>query len=362
MNLLKEFKSREICQKISEEISYISKQPVVIMEVCGGHTMAIYRYGIKELLPPTIKLVSGPGCPVCVSDISFIDKAIALSKEPDVIITTYGDLIRVPGSYSSLEKEKANGANVKIVWSALDAVKIAAENNNKKVVFLGIGFETTIPGSAMAILEAKKLGIKNFFVLSAHKIMPPAMSALIDEGIKIDAYLCPGHVSVITGSKIYEPISEKYRKPCVISGFEPVDILKSILMIVKQIEEHRAEVEIEYTRAVKREGNIKAQKLISEVFITRDDKWRGIGIIPLSGMKPNKSYYLYDAEEMLPLQCETTNEKKGCICGEILKGLKQPSECKLFNTVCKPENPVGACMVSNEGACAAFYRYGDYEK
>ena len=251
MNIREDFRNYRDCCALAERIRAESKTPVTIMEVCGGHTMALQRYGIPSMLPETVRLISGPGCPVCVSDIRFIDHAVALARKPEVIIATYGDLIRVPGSSSSLEKERAAGADVKVVWSALEAIAIALANPDKKVVFLGIGFETTTPGTAIGIIEAEKVSAGNFFVLSSHKVMPPVMTALIDEGVKIDAYLCPGHVSVITGSSIYEPIAEKYRKPCVISGFEPSDILQSIWMIVKQFEEKAARVEIQYKRVVR---------------------------------------------------------------------------------------------------------------
>jgi hydrogenase expression/formation protein HypD len=279
-----------------------------------------------------------------------------------VIITTYGDLVRVPGSTSSLEKEKASGKDIRIVWSALDAVSLAEKNPEKKVVFLGIGFETTAPGTAIAVLEAEKKGLDNFFTLCAHKIMPPAMAALIDEGVRIDAYLCPGHVSVITGSGIYEPIADKYGKACVISGFEPADILQSILMIIRQIEQGRSAVEIQYTRVVHPEGNRRAQSMLENVFAPRDDWWRGLGIIPGSGLQLGGTYSKYRAEDALPVTVEEPKEAPGCICGSILKGLKSPADCKLFSKMCTPDNPVGACMVSSEGACAAGYQYGSHEK
>ncbi|MBN1759692.1 MAG: hydrogenase formation protein HypD [Chitinispirillaceae bacterium] len=360
MNPSIDFKNREHCRALISQIKKESTKQAVIMEVCGGHTMALYRNGITALLPETIRMVSGPGCPVCVSDIRYIDHAIALAKRPDVIIATYGDLIRVPGSTSSLEKEKASGAAIIIVWSGLEAVDIAVRNPDKKVVFLGIGFETTIPGTAIAVMEARKKKVENFFALCSHKIMPPAMTALIDEGVRIDAYLCPGHVSTVTGSAIYEPIVSNYGKPCVVAGFEPADILQSILMIVRQIEAGQPAVEIQYTRVVHREGNPKAQSLINEVFTPADDWWRGLGVIPGSGLRLSDDYKKYDAAVMVPVTVEPTREAKGCICGSILKGLKYPADCPLFAKACTPDSPVGACMVSSEGACAAFYQYGEY--
>lgn len=357
MNLRTDFKNEAACSALLEQIKKESKTPVVIMEVCGGHTMALYRNGIHSLLPETVRMVSGPGCPVCVSDIRFIDHAIALSRKPEVIITTYGDLIRVPGSTSSLEKEKAAGADVRIVWSALDAVTLAQRHPDKKIVFLGIGFETTSPGTAIAVLDAQKKQVSNFFTLCSHKIMPPAMAALIDEGVLIDAYLCPGHVSVITGSGIYEPIAGRYGKPCVISGFDPTDILQSILMIVRQVAAKEARVEIQYTRVVHPQGNLRAQTMLDKVFTPADDWWRGLGVIRDSGLKLNDPFKQWDAMS-IPVEIEEAREAAGCICGSILKGIRQPIECPLFAKVCTPDTPVGACMVSSEGACAACYQYG----
>ena len=274
-----------------------------------------------------------------------------------MIITTYGDLIRVPGSTSSLDQEKAQGSDVRIVYSILDALKIAKDNKDKKIVFLGIGFETTAPSSAAGIVRAQMAAIRNFYVFSSHKIMPPAMEALIDEGVKLDGYIAPGHVSTITGIGIYENIPRKFGLGCVVSGFEPVDLLKAILMLVKQIESNDPKVEIAYTRVVKPEGNIKAQQMLEEVFELRDDWWRGLGVLPKSGMKIREKYVDFDAEVQIPVEVEPTREDKGCICGEILKGLKTPKDCKLFAKVCTPNNPVGACMVSHEGSCHAYYKY-----
>ena len=357
MKYIDEYRDKNLVLELAENIRRASTKSVSLMEVCGGHTMSIHKFGIPALLPPTIKLHSGPGCPVCVSSNKFIDQSVAYSRLDNVIITTYGDLIRVPGSTSTLDKEKANGADIRIVYSVLDALKIAKENKDKKVIFLGIGFETTAPGSAVGILNATEQKISNFYLYSSHKIMPPAMAALIDEGIKIDGYIAPGHVSTITGSAIYTDIAEKYGLCCVISGFEPFDMMKSIYMLVKQFETNSPKVEIEYKRAVKPEGNIKAQKIMNEVFELRDDWWRGLGVLPKSGLKIREKYSNFDAENKIEVEVEPTIEHKGCICGEILKGLKNPKDCKLFGKVCIPNNPIGACMVSNEGACHAYYRY-----
>ena len=356
MKYIDEFRDRELVQIISKEIRKISTKKINLMEVCGGHTMAIQKFGIPTLLPDTINLLSGPGCPVCVSDRKYIDHAIALGRRDDVIITTYGDLIRVPGSSTSLDKIKADGSDIRIVFSVLDALKIAQKTPDKKIVFLGIGFETTSPGSAAGIINADAQNIDNFYLLSSHKIMPPAMKALIDEGVKIDGYIAPGHVSTITGSAIYSDISEKYGLGCVISGFEPVDLLQSIYMLIKQFEEGKPAVEIQYIRAVRPEGNLKAQQMLEEVFELRDDWWRGLGVLPKSGMGLREKYGRFNAEN-IQVEIEPTREDTGCICGVILKGLKKPTDCKLFGKVCTPSDPVGACMVSHEGSCHAYYKY-----
>ncbi|MCD4736572.1 MAG: hydrogenase formation protein HypD [Bacteroidales bacterium] len=358
MKYIGEYRDKELVARIVGRIKQHSKNQIVLMEVCGGHTMAIQKFGIPSLLPDTIKLLSGPGCPVCVTDRKFIDKAVAYSRLEDFVITTFGDLIRVPGSTSSLEKERASGRDIRIVYSVLDALLIAKNNPDKKVIFLGIGFETTSPGSGAGIVNAMMAAMKNFYLFSSHKIMPPAMSALIDEGVAIDGYIAPGHVSTITGSGIYEDIPKKHGLGVVISGFEPVDLLQSILMLVKQIENGSPKVEIAYKRAVKPGGNPKALAILEEVFELRDDWWRGLGVLPGSGMKLRKKYRDFDAEVNIPVEVEPTREDKGCICGEILKGLKNPGNCKLFRKACDPANPVGACMVSHEGACYAWYRYG----
>jgi len=361
MKYIDEYRDKELILKLADEIKSISKKNVSFMEVCGGHTMSIHKFGLPSLLPENIKLLSGPGCPVCVTDKRFIDKAIAIARVDNVIVTTFGDLIRVPGSTSSLDQEKASGRDIRIVYSSQDSLNIALENPDKKVVFLGIGFETTAPTSAAAVIEAKAKGINNFYVYSSHKIMPPAMGALIDEGVKLDGYICPGHVSSITGTVIYEPIVNNYKLGCVVSGFEPLDLMQTILMLVKQMETDSPKVEIQYKRAVKREGNTKAQDIMNNVFELKDDWWRGFGIIPGSGLKIKEEYISHDADTEFDIDVEETKEEKGCVCGEILKGLKNPKDCKLFSKVCNPENPVGACMVSSEGACHAFYRYNNYE-
>ena len=357
MKYIDEYRDKKRVKPLIEEIKKVSKHPVTLMEVCGGHTMSIQKFGIPSLLPETVNLISGPGCPVCVSDRKYIDQAIAYLRLPGTIITTYGDLIRVPGSSSSLDKEKSQGKDVRVVYSVLDALEIAEKNPGKNVIFLGIGFETTTPGSAVGILNAKKRGLKNFYLFSAHKVMPPAMEALIDEDVKIDGYIGPGHVSVITGTGIYRFIPEKYGLGVVVSGFEPTDILQTILMLVKQFEEKRPAVEIQYTRAVRPEGNVQAQKMIDEVFEPRDDWWRGLGVLKQSGLKVRDKYSDFDAEACFEVEVEPTRHDKACICGEVLKGVAKPFECKLFGKACTPYDPVGPCMVSSEGACHAYYRY-----
>ncbi|HDO27772.1 MAG TPA: hydrogenase formation protein HypD [Bacteroidetes bacterium] len=357
MKYIDEYRDKALVLALAGEIKKVSSRPVKLMEVCGGHTMSIQKFGIPYLLPDTIQLISGPGCPVCVTSNSFIDKAIAYSRRDDVIITTYGDLIRVPGSSSSLEREKANGADVRIVYSILDALEIAKHNRRKKIVFLGIGFETTAPSSAAGIIKAQMAGIRNFYVYSAHKVMPPAMEALIDEGVQINGYIGPGHVSTITGEGIYLDIPKKFGLGVVISGFEPVDLMQAILMLVKQFENNDPKVEIQYTRAVKPEGNIKAQQMLDEVFEPGDDWWRGLGILKNSGLKIRGEYADYDSEKNIAVEVEPLKEPKGCICGDILRGVKKPKECKLFARTCTPSNPVGSCMVSSEGTCQAYYLY-----
>jgi hydrogenase expression/formation protein HypD len=357
MKYIDEYRNRDLIASLSEKIKQTSKRRLAIMEVCGGHTMSIQKFGLPSLLPDTIALISGPGCPVCVTDRKYIDKAIAFSGLDNVMVATYGDLIRVPGTYSSLDKEKARGRDIRIVYTTLDALTLAENNPTKTVVFLGIGFETTAPSSAISIQEANRRKIKNYMVFSAHKVMPPAMSALLDDGIAIDGYLGPGHVSTVTGSKIYYPLYEKYNISVVISGFEPADIMHSILMLVEQFETNHPGIAIQYKRAVTFDGNRKAQHIIHEVFEPRDDWWRGLGVLPDSGLGIRPEFQAFDAEKQLTVDVPPSKEPKGCICGSVLKGVKTPHDCSLFKTHCNPSNPIGACMVSSEGTCHAFYKY-----
>jgi len=357
MKYIDEYRKKELILAVSEKLKEVSKKEIALMEVCGGHTMAIHRFGLISLLPPTIRLISGPGCPVCVSGQHFIDTAMAYSKIPGVIITTYGDLIRVPGSSTSLEKERANGSDVRIVYSVLESLEIAKNNPEKKVVFLGIGFETTAPLTAAAILQAKKENIPNFFVLSAHKVMPPVMKALVEEGVKINGFIAPGHVSAITGTSIYDELASVCGLGVVVSGFEPADMMQAILMLALQIESGAPKVEVQYHRVVHSEGNKVAQKILTDVFELRDDSWRGLGVIPKSGLRIKEELSSFDAEKQFEVEVPESTEPKGCICGEILRGLKTPVDCPLFAKKCTPSDPVGACMVSGEGTCATYYKY-----
>ena len=357
LKYIDEYRNKEIAQRALQEIKNISKKRVNLMEVCGTHTVNIFRNGIKKMLPTSINLISGPGCPVCVTSLRYIDEIIALSRESDFIITTFGDMIKVPGSTSTLEKEKANGSDIRVVYSTLDALEVACNNPSKKIVFMGVGFETTSPTIASVVLKAQKDEINNFTVLSVAKIIPPAMKALLEgKEVNIDGFICPGHVSVIIGSRPYNFITTQYKVPCVICGFEPLDILQSIYMLVKQIEDDRAEVEIQYERAVKPEGNKIALDKIKEVFKVIDSDWRGIGNIPLSGLEIKDKYGKFNARKF-EVEIEETKESRGCRCGEVLRGVVTPPECPLFREACTPENPQGACMVSTEGTCAAYYKY-----
>ena len=357
MKYVDEYRNKDIIINLAEKLKTISKKEIVLMEVCGGHTMAIQRFGLRELLPPNIRLISGPGCPVCVSSQQFIDTAMAYSKLPDVIITTYGDLIRVPGSSTSLEKERAQGSAIRIVYSVLESLDIAKKNPDIKVVFLGIGFETTAPLTAAAILQAQKENISNFYVLSAHKVMPPVMKALVEEGVKIDGFIAPGHVSAITGSDIYRKLADDLGLGVVISGFEPADMMQAILMLTEQIENNAPFVENQYQRVVEEKGNRVALNRMNQVFEYRDDQWRGLGIIPLSGLKIREELSHFDAEKQFHIDVPVSTEPKVCICGQILRGLMTPMDCGLFGNKCTPSNPVGACMVSGEGTCATYYKY-----
>ena len=361
MNYQDEFRDRKLVAGLAYRIRRLTAgrtEPMTFMEVCGTHTMAIYQYGLRTLLPPQVRLISGPGCPVCVTPNGYLDRALALSRLPDVTIATFGDMLRVPGSRSSLMEERATGADVRIVYSPLDAVALAAKNPARRVVFLGVGFETTAPTIAGSILAAQARGLVNYFVLAAHKTIPGPMAILSsDPDLAINGYLCPAHVSAIIGADAYLPLAGRGIS-CVVTGFEPADVMQGVEMLVRQVVEGRYEVENQYRRVVSREGNRKAQEIIRQVFVTTDATWRGIGVIPASGLAIAPAFREFDAEVMIPVTVEETLEHPGCRCGDILRGKVSPFDCPLFAGVCTPESPVGACMVSSEGTCAAAYRYG----
>jgi len=362
MKHLHEYRDPELArlqlQAIQQAIAGFDRD-MTFMEVCGTHTMAIYQQGIRTLLPQQIRLISGPGCPVCVTPVAYVDHAVALSRRPNTMIATFGDMVRVPGSSSSLLNEQARGATIKIVYSPLDAVLLAEKHPATDVVFLGVGFETTAPTVAGAILTAARKNLRNFYVLCSHKTMPAPMVALAgDPELQVDGYLCPAHVSAIIGSNAYQPLAEGCRVPCVVTGFEPLDVLQGILMLVRQVVTGQARVETQYRRVVKPQGNIKAKALLNQVFEPCDARWRGIGDIPDSGLRLRPEFADFDAARQLPVAIEQPVEHPGCQCGEILKGKIRPQDCSLFRTICTPEHPVGACMVSSEGTCAAAYRYG----
>jgi hydrogenase expression/formation protein HypD len=359
MRFKDEFNNEELAAGLAEKIAQMaSGHPVTLMEVCGTHTMAIHRSGIVSLLPPSLRLLSGPGCPVCVTPNEFMDRAIAYAERTDCIITTFGDLFRVPGSRSSLAKAKAAGAAVKYLYSPEEALMVAQQNPHKKVIFLGIGFETTAPAIAATILEARELALGNFFVLSAMKVVPHTLRILVESAeLKLDGLLLPGHLSAITGTGIYDFLPREFAIACVISGFEPLDILQAIYMLTVQIVTGRTLLENQYTRIVTTGGNRKAQHIINEVFETCDSTWRGMGMIPQSGLRLKDCFSDFDAEKSIPISIGEPLEDPGCMCGQILRGLKTPLQCPLYRTRCTPENPVGACMVSSEGTCAAYYKY-----
>ena len=362
MKYIQEYRNPEIIKKILKLIEKKTEKydkNINLMEVCGTHTMVIGKFGIRGVLPENINLLSGPGCPVCVSPNSYIDKAIEFSKIENTIITTFGDMMRVPGSYSSLEKEKSKGREIKVVYSPFDALEIAEKRTDKNIIFLGIGFETTSPIVSSTIKIAKRKKIKNFYVFSGHKLIPPAMELLLkDDEVKIDGFICPGHVSTIIGKKPYNFIAENYNIPCVITGFEPLDIVESIYILIEKImSKQKGEVIIQYKRAVKEDGNRIARKNMEDVFEEIDSEWRGLGNIEKSGLKIKNDFDEFDAEKKFEVKIPEIKKESSCICGEILKGTKKPFDCKLFAKFCNPENPVGPCMVSSEGTCSAYYKY-----
>jgi hydrogenase expression/formation protein HypD len=346
--------TKALASRIGEELGCSSLK---LMEVCGTHTMSIYRFGLRDLLPKGLELLSGPGCPVCVTPTRYIDWAVAAVRLPGVVVATFGDMMRVPGSTSSLEDERARGGDVRIVYSPLDALGLAQRMSGKTVVFLGIGFETTAPTVAATILEAEKRKVSSFVVLCGHKLVPPALVHLASCGPDLGGLLCPGHVSVVIGWGAYEPIARDHGIPCVVAGFEPVDILRGVLMLARQRLSGRAEVQNAYPRVVTREGNTQAKELMSAVFETVKSEWRGLGEIPASGLALRDQFRKFDAAARLEVEVEPTKETPGCLCGPILAGLARPQECPHFGGACTPERPLGPCMVSSEGSCAAHYRY-----
>jgi len=348
---------KKVVKRIEEIMGSVGGT-IRLMEVCGTHTVAIFRQGIRELLPEGIKLLSGPGCPVCVTAIRDVDKAVAIAGWDGVILTTFGDMMRVPGSEKSLFNAKAEGADIRIVYSPLDALRTAEENRNRKVVFFATGFETTSPSVAGPIMEAERKGISNFYVYPVHKTVPPALKALLDSGeVRVDGFILPGHVSTVIGSIPYDFIAKEYGKPSVITGFDAGDILTGVMMLLEQISSKRSEVEIQYTRVVKKEGNPRAIAVLEESFEAEDAEWRGIGTIPVSGLRLREKYRHRDIRTLFDPVVSPAGEPPACSCGEVLKGIKIPSDCKLFGKVCTPDKPVGACMVSSEGSCAAYFKY-----
>jgi hydrogenase expression/formation protein HypD len=359
MRHINEYRDARLVQGVINEIRKITTRRWLIMEICGGQTHAILRYGLDQLLPPEIELVHGPGCPVCVTPLELIDKAILIASQPNVIFCSYGDMLRVPGSSADLLTVRANGGRVQVVYSPLDAIRIAQENPDKEVVFFAIGFETTAPANAMSVYQAAKLGLKNYSVLVSHVCVPPAMHAILGSPQnRVQGFLAAGHVCAVMGYWEYFPIAEKYRIPIVVSGFEPLDLAQGILMTVKQLEAGKIEVQNAYARVVTEEGNKPAQKLIQEVFEPCDRLWRGIGLIPMSGWKLRDQYAGFNAEMRFNTGTIQTKESPLCIAGQILQGLKKPHECSAFGTICTPQTPLGATMVSSEGVCSAYYRYG----
>jgi hydrogenase expression/formation protein HypD len=358
MKYIDEYRDGRIARALVGEITRRVTRPWALMEICGGQTHTIMRYGLDELLPSQIELVHGPGCPVCVTPLEIIDKAIALALRPEVTLVSYGDMLRVPGSHSDLFRAKAQGADVRIAYSPLEGVKIARAHPDRKVVFLAIGFETTAPPNAMAAWQAKREGLKNFSMLVSHVLVPPAMRALMTSPQnRVQAFIAPGHVCTVMGYQEYEALVRDFTVPIVVGGFEPADLLEAVLMLVKQLEQGEARIENQYVRSVSYEGNLPAQQVMKEVFEVADQKWRGIGSIPRSGLRLREEFATYDANRVFDLELVTADEPAECISALVLQGLKKPADCPGFAMRCTPENPLGAPMVSAEGACAAYYHY-----
>lgn len=358
MKYLDEYRDPVMAKNLAEKIHAITTKPWTIMEICGGQTHSIVKSGLEKLLPDSLSIVHGPGCPVCVTPLEIIEKAILIASKPNVIFTSFGDMLRVPGNTTDLLHVKANGGDVRVVYSPLDAVEIARKNRDKEVVFFAVGFETTAPANAMAVWQAHKYNVKNFSILCSHVLVPPAMEALLSSASnRVQGFLAAGHVCTVMGYEEYFPLVEKYKVPIVVTGFEPLDILHGILMLVTQLEEGRHELENQYARVVKREGNVSAQEMIFNVFEISHRKWRGIGDIPNSGYTLKPQFAMYDADRKFDLGSVDVQESPLCIAGNILRGLNKPHECSAFGKQCTPEHPLGAPMVSSEGACAAYYQF-----
>ncbi len=362
MKYVDEFRDRNHIVRLAELIGKEATGEYTFMEVCGGHTAAIHRFGIPSLLPPQIRLISGPGCPVCVTSASYIDALTTIAAGRDMIVALFGDLMRVPGTHLTPGEARAAGSDIRVVLSAHEALQLARSNPERKVVFSAIGFETTAPGTAVTVMQAEREGTGNFFVLNAHKVMPPAMEAILRDGTHIDGFICPGHVAVITGSHAFDFIPQKYGLACVVTGFEPTDILTTVLMLVRQVNSSRPSVEIQYSRAVSAAGNARAQGYMKEVFVPYDTEWRGLGVIPASGLGIGERYRHFDAATAFPVRLPEARDPGGCICGDILRGKSTPPDCTLFAGVCTPDHPEGACMVSDEGSCNTFYKYHHHER
>jgi hydrogenase expression/formation protein HypD len=359
MKYISEYRDAHLVKAMMEEIGRTITRPWIIMEICGGQTHSIMKSGLDQLLPQGLELVHGPGCPVCVTSLEMIDKALAIAAQPEVIFTSYGDMLRVPGSNGDLFSVRASGGDIRVVYSSLDAIKIAQDNPDKQVVFFAIGFETTAPANAMSVIQAQRLGLNNFSLLVSHVRVPPAMHAILGTPTnRVQGFLAAGHVCTVMGFWEYGPIAQLYKVPVVVTGFEPMDITQGILYAVKQLEKGTCEVENAYSRVVSHEGNLPAQKIINQVFEECDQKWRGIGMIPSSGWRLKPEYKQFDAANRFDVQEIKPMESPLCIAGKILQGLNKPIECPAFANQCTPEHPLGATMVSSEGACAAYYRYG----
>lgn len=358
MKFIDEFRDKELAGKLLKKIESYNFS-ATFMEVCGTHTVSLYRFGIRGMLPSNIRIISGPGCPVCVTAQQDIERALALASLENTIFLTFGDMMKVPAKTGSLEKRRAEGADIRVVYSPLDALKIARNNPNKLVIFLAVGFETTAPGVASVILRASEEKLANFKVFALHKLIPPAMQAILEMGeVRIDGFICPGHVSTIIGAKPYKFIPEQYGIPCVIAGFEPLDILQAIYMLLKMIEQGEADVKIQYSRAVRDEGNPRALEIMWQVFERKDALWRGLGYLPLTALKIKDEYANYDGEKLLEgVEITGVEENPLCKCGEVIRGVKEPEDCPLYGKVCTPSYPIGPCMVSSEGTCSAHYKY-----